>query len=79
MQIIALCFLGMWIWFCVQSLFNSDLFGDKFSMMFWLMVGFNAALHRIYLAEQSPGSGQKIDAWLDSMTGAQPTPDKRIL
>ncbi len=49
MKIIALGFIGMWIWYCVQSCFDTYLFGDKFSMMFWLMVGLNGALYRIHL------------------------------
>lgn len=48
LKYLGLGFLGMWIWYCIQSVFSGHLFGDKYSMMFWLMVGLNAALFRIH-------------------------------
>jgi len=53
MKYASLGFLGLWVWYFLQSNFSSDLFGDKFSMMFWLMVGLNAALHRIHVSGKS--------------------------
>jgi O-antigen ligase len=47
-KLMAACFLGIWAWYCIQSFFSTYLFDDKFSMMFWLMLGINAALFRIY-------------------------------
>jgi len=57
MRYIALGFIGMWGWYCIQSFFDTYLFGDKFSMMFWLMVGLNASLYRIYKNENKIVSG----------------------
>ena len=53
LQLLSLGFIGMWSWYLTQSFFATYLFGDKFSMMFWLMVGLNAALYRMHLAEPS--------------------------
>lgn len=52
-KIIAAGFCGMWLWYCFQSMFNVYLFDDKFSMMFWLMTGFNFSLYKIYKNEMS--------------------------
>ncbi|MGA2091498.1 MAG: hypothetical protein ABSH12_08605, partial [Endomicrobiales bacterium] len=53
LKFLGLGFLGMWTWYCVQSFFATYLFGDKFSMMFWLMVGLNATLFRFHRQLQS--------------------------
>ncbi|MBN2406634.1 MAG: O-antigen ligase family protein [Elusimicrobia bacterium] len=40
-------FCMLWVWFAIQSLFTSYLFGIKFGMMFWTVLGLNSALIRI--------------------------------
>lgn len=57
MKLMALGFLGMMTWYCVQSNFNNYLFGDKYSMIFWLMLGLNAALYNVYHEESRKVSG----------------------
>jgi hypothetical protein len=59
MKLLGMGFVGMWVWFCIQNMFNTYLFGDKFSMMFWLMVGLNASLYRIYKESSNiPGKAE---------------------
>jgi putative inorganic carbon (HCO3(-)) transporter len=57
-KFLALGFVGMWCWYCTQSMFNTYLFADKYSMMFWLMAGLNAVLYRIFRNETigNPGN-----------------------
>jgi O-antigen ligase len=47
-RFLGMGFLGFWIWYSVQSFFVNHLFADKYSMMFWIMVGSNAGLYRLF-------------------------------
>lgn len=52
LRAIGVGFIGMWVWYLIQSFFDSYLYGDKFSMIFWLMIGLNASLFEIYKKEK---------------------------
>ena len=43
----GLGFLGVWIWFVVQSFFSPYFFGNKYSMLFWIVAGLNMCVYRL--------------------------------
>jgi putative inorganic carbon (HCO3(-)) transporter len=45
-KLLGLGFLGLWIWFLVQSQFATYYDSTKFSMLFWLLAGLNMSLYR---------------------------------
>ncbi|MFC2061482.1 O-antigen ligase family protein [Elusimicrobiota bacterium] len=47
LKIFGVAFFMIWIWFSLQSIFTNYIFGIKYGMMFWIMVGLNSALLRI--------------------------------
>ncbi len=46
-KLIGVSFVVLCSWYCVQSLFTNYLFGDKFSMMFWIMIGLIGSSYRV--------------------------------
>jgi hypothetical protein len=56
-SLLSMGFLGMWVWIGFQSMFYEPIGDAKFGMMFWLMVGLNASLYRIYKNENKIVSG----------------------
>ncbi|MDD5491401.1 MAG: O-antigen ligase family protein [bacterium] len=49
LSILGLCFILMWIWFSIQGIFDTNIFDDKVSMLFWILAGVNAAVYKIQL------------------------------
>lgn len=48
-------FLLMWIWFAVQSIFDTNIFDDKVAILFWILAGLNVALYNMTKTqEQGP-------------------------
>lgn len=43
---LALGFLLMWIWFAVQAVFDTNIFDDKISILFWVLAGLNMVVYR---------------------------------
>jgi O-antigen ligase len=48
---LGLCFILMWIWFTIQGIFDTNIFDDKVSILFWILAGANAAVYRIVKAK----------------------------
>lgn len=44
---LGLCFILMWVWFSIQGIFDTNIFDDKVSMLFWILAGVNAAVYKI--------------------------------
>ncbi|MBI5555104.1 MAG: O-antigen ligase family protein [Elusimicrobia bacterium] len=48
---LGLCFILMWIWFSIQGIFDTNIFDDKVSILFWILAGVNVAVYRIEKAK----------------------------
>jgi O-antigen ligase len=44
---LGLCFILMWVWFSIQGIFDTNIFDDKVSILFWILAGVNAAVYKI--------------------------------
>ncbi len=44
---LGLCFILMWAWFSIQGIFDTNIFDDKVSILFWILAGLNVAVYRI--------------------------------